>query len=43
MIFLPFLVKGPTFFIDLTAKGLFGLSWPKLIITLFYLTGVAIV
>ena len=43
MIFLPFLAKGHTFFIDLTVKGVricLGLSWPNLIISLFYLTGV---
>lgn len=35
-LFLPFLVKGCTGFIDLTAKGdkiCLGLSWPKLIIS----------
>ena len=40
---LPFLVKGHTLFIDLTAKGVricLGLSCPKLIISSFYLTGV---
>lgn len=40
--FLPFLLKGHMFFIDLTEKGVrvcLGLSWPKLIMSLFYLTG----
>lgn len=44
MTFLLLLVKGHIFIIDLTARGLricLGLSCLKLIISLFYLTGVA--